>query len=142
MMKTYARIEDTVVVELIPSLEIDGEEISIDRRYHPDFVATLVQVPEGAVVQEGDSYVDGQFGPPPPVVVPPMTAEQARAQRDGLLAEATLRIAPLQDAVDLDEATAAEVALLKLWKKYRVDLSRIEQQIGFPTAVDWPQAPA
>lgn len=50
-------------------------------------------------------------------------------------------IAPLQDAVDIDEATAAEEAKLKLWKKYRVALNRLPDQVGYPTAIDWPVAP-
>ena len=63
------------------------------------------------------------------------------AQRDVLLTQAALRIAPLQDAVDLGDATAAEEAALKAWKQYRVKLMRIEQQEGFPAAVVWPGAP-
>jgi len=51
-------------------------------------------------------------------------------------------IAPLQDAVDLDEATDAEVALLKEWKRYRVALNRLPDQEGYPTDIDWPAPPA
>ena len=50
-------------------------------------------------------------------------------------------IAPLQDAVDIDEATAAEVLLLKSWKKYRVLLNRVPEQAGYPATIDWPVAP-
>ena len=46
-------------------------------------------------------------------------AETAR-----LRALADTAIAPLQDAVDIDDATDAEVALLKAWKKYRVEIGR------------------
>jgi hypothetical protein len=68
-------------------------------------------------------------------------ADEARAQRDSLLSLAAIRIAPLQDAVDIDDATAADVALLKKWKQYRVALNRIQDQAGFPGQVDWPVAP-
>ncbi|VVP17308.1 hypothetical protein PS870_03627 [Pseudomonas fluorescens] len=54
---------------------------------------------------------------------------------------AGIRIAPLQDAVDLGDASDGDVASLKLWKQYRVALNRIEQQTGFPVTVDWPVAP-
>lgn len=60
------------------------------------------------------------------------------AKRDALMAEAAARIAPLQDAVDLNEATPAETAALTVWKRYRVQLNRIEQQAGYPDTVDWP----
>lgn len=82
---------------------------------------------------------------PPPYVPPPETdaqvAARVLAERDERLAFATLRIAPLQDAVDLDMATDEEVALLKKWKAYRVLLSRIDQQTGFPRNIAWPIMP-
>lgn len=61
--------------------------------------------------------------------------------RDGLLRDATTRIAPLQDAVDLGDATAGEEIELKAWKRYRVDLNRIQLQPGFPASIDWPAVP-
>ncbi|KIU47543.1 tail fiber protein [Pseudomonas putida] len=64
----------------------------------------------------------------------------ALAQRDGLMAVATARMAPLQDAVDLGEATASEEAVMLSWKRYRVALNRIELQPEFPI-VDWPASP-
>ncbi|OOV90968.1 phage tail protein [Pseudomonas sp. MF6396] len=51
-------------------------------------------------------------------------------------------IAPLQDAVDLDDATEAEATALKAWKKYRVALNRLPDQPGYPTDIDWPAPPA
>ncbi|EZI23788.1 tail fiber assembly protein [Pseudomonas extremaustralis] len=74
-----------------------------------------------------------------------LTPEQliaaALADRDNLLATAALRIAPLQDAVDLDEATPEDIANLKLWKQYRIALNRLEQQTAYPTTINWPVAP-
>lgn len=57
-------------------------------------------------------------------------------------AVADAAIAPLQDALELDEATEAEAALLKEWKRYRVALSRLPEQEGYPSEVDWPAPPA
>ncbi|HCV38575.1 MAG TPA: phage tail protein [Pseudomonas sp.] len=51
-------------------------------------------------------------------------------------------IAPLQDAVDLEEATEAEIALLKEWKRFRVALNRLPEQAGYPATIDWPSPPA
>ncbi|GFM84999.1 tail fiber assembly protein [Pseudomonas cichorii] len=59
-----------------------------------------------------------------------------------LRAAADYAIAPLQDAVDIDDATDAEIALLKAWKKYRVALVRLPEQPGYPTAINWPSIPA
>jgi hypothetical protein len=159
-VKAYARIQDGRVVEIIaaslaeadfmgPPVEEGGElvllvaagnEIPIGLRFHADLVATMREAPADASVNVGDSFSDADgFGPPP--AVPAATATQVLAYRDVLLGEATLRIAPLQDAVELDEVTTAEEAALKAWRQYRVALNRIEQQSGFPATVDWPKAP-
>jgi len=73
---------------------------------------------------------------------PEQVLSSANAQRDSLLAVAGLRIAPLQDAVDLDAATADDTANLKLWKQYRVAVNRVSEQPGFPATIDWPAPPA
>lgn len=155
-MKYFALIAAGLVAEVFPQfvdLEFPGlvtdedptpspvvRAVPLAERYTPEFVGGLVECPEGTLA--GYVYADGVFSPPQPYVPPPPTAAEVLAQRDMRLAEATLRIAPLQDAVDLDEATPAETALLKQWKQYRVALSRIEQQAGFPATVIWPTAPA
>ncbi|MFL1475386.1 tail fiber assembly protein [Pseudomonas grimontii] len=65
----------------------------------------------------------------------------AMAKRDSLLSIAAIRIAPLEDAVEEDMATAADVALLKKWKQYRIAVNRIDQRPGFPANIDWPVVP-
>ena len=50
-------------------------------------------------------------------------------------------IAPLQDAVDIDDATDADVVLLKAWKKYRVALNRLPDEPGYPSSISWPVTP-
>nr|WP_310794634.1 tail fiber assembly protein [Pseudomonas sp. S07E 245] len=83
-----------------------------------------------------------------------VTAEaKAQAAADQLIAAvvadlaqrravADAAIAPLQDAVDIDEATTDEEGRLKLWKKYRVALNRLPDQPGYPATIDWPAPPA
>ncbi|MDR5797263.1 tail fiber assembly protein [Caballeronia sp. LZ008] len=74
--------------------------------------------------------------------LPKYTQEQILANntatRDFLLSQAALAIAPLQDAVDLGEATDAETALLKLWKQYRIAVNRLDMTQASPA---WPPAP-
>ncbi len=91
---------------------------------------------------EIETYLDLKDGPPPTPIPLPPTGEQSNAQRDRLLTMAALRIAPLQDAVDLDLATAEDIAMLKKWKKYRVDVNRTTEQSGWPHEVSWPVEPA
>ncbi|WP_208950162.1 tail fiber assembly protein [Rahnella sp. ChDrAdgB13] len=65
--------------------------------------------------------------------------EQATVTRDNLQAEAALKIAPLQDAVDIDDATDEERASLTAWKKYRVALNRLD--LSAAPDITWPEAP-
>lgn len=67
------------------------------------------------------------------------TVVTEQAQRRAV---ADAAIAPLQDAVELDEATEAEAALLIDWKRYRVALSRLPDQEGYPSDIEWPAPPA
>ena len=93
--------------------------------------------------------IDNGFKVAPPLVPEPepeptlgeLTAI-ANGRRDYLLKLAAFRIAPLQDAIDLDSATDADKANLKLWKQYRVDVNRVPDQAGFPTTIDWPAQPS
>ena len=62
-------------------------------------------------------------------------------ERNRLQAEATARIAPLQDAADLEDATEAERVELDAWKRYRIALNRVPLQDSYPKAIDWPTPP-
>jgi len=77
-----------------------------------------------------------------PVPQPIDPLERAQAEIARLRAVADYAVAPLQDAVDVDEATETDVAALKAWKKYRVALKRVPDQAGYPGSIDWPEVPA
>lgn len=131
-MNYFALITNGIVAEVFPEfIDVEFPEgkrpVDIEDRYSADFIATLVPYDPA--------------NPPVPPPVPPVTVAQVLADRDGRLTIAALRIAPLQDAVDLDEVTSAETAALKVWKQYRVALNRIETQANFPDDVNWPVAP-
>ncbi|MDR9834893.1 tail fiber assembly protein [Herbaspirillum huttiense] len=89
-------------------------------------------------------YVDAASTTTTPAIgesTPDELAAAVGQLRDQLLQEASLRIAPLQDEVDLGVATAATNAQLLLWKQYRIQLNRVPQQEGYPEEVVWPTAP-
>lgn len=67
--------------------------------------------------------------------------QSALAKRDELLRNTVLRIAPLQYADEIADASHEEQLALLEWKLYSVELNRIERQAGFPTDIDWPVAP-
>lgn len=56
------------------------------------------------------------------------------------LSSAATAIAPLQDAVDIGEATEEEKALLLAWKKYRVQLNRVDTSTA--PDIEWPEFPS
>lgn len=84
--------------------------------------------------EEGYAFLTDQ---PPPT--PEEILTRNTATKNNLLAAATLAIAPLQDAVDIGEATPEEEALLLLWKKYRVAVNRVGLTLADPV---WPPLPA
>ncbi|WP_166359274.1 tail fiber assembly protein [Pseudomonas akapageensis] len=131
-MNIYAYIQDGLL-----HWKFESEE-------PPEFAPniTIVDITGEHPMPEEGWLFDGQaFSPPPPP-----SAEELLARAQGrLMAERKVAddaIAPLQDAIDLDEATEEEIARLKLWKKYRIALSRVVEQTGYPQAIEWPVAPA
>lgn len=69
-MKTFIRIESGVVMETIrAAVDDDGNEIPIELRFTPEFVATLVELPEGQEPPPDNSpaeFVDGEWVFPQP----------------------------------------------------------------------------
>jgi hypothetical protein len=124
--------------------------------------ATLGAIPFTASPEDNEAYgrelferaLALEFGP---ILEPEGTAlaQAALLTRGRLSAVATATINPLQtaldtlqDAVRLNLATAEEATSLPLkqaeldaWRAYRVYLSRIETQAGYPAAIEWPSAP-
>lgn len=68
-------------------------------------------------------------------------AAEADVERDNRLRVVVIRVAPLQYAYELGEADSDQAALLQAWKRYAVNLTKIEQQADYPMIIDWPQAP-
>jgi len=86
-------------------------------------------------------------GMPAWIDLPPPTNEQlianAEAEKSSLLALARISIAPLQDAVDIKDATDEEIALLKKWKQYSVSVNRVDTaKVSAKNPVRFPEIPA
>lgn len=94
----------------------------------------------GKVITEDEKGYPVLADPPPPT---PLTHEEevalANKKKTYLLAQATVAINPLQDAVDLDDATDEEVALLKKWKQFRVAVNRVDTELA--PDITWPVPP-
>ena len=71
-------------------------------------------------------------------------AQQAQQKRLTLMSEASQEIAVLTDAVDPDVISAPSAddqVKLIAWKAYRVALSKVDQQAGYPHTITWPPRP-
>lgn len=62
-MKTYARIVDGIVAEIVKNSPSDGP---IDQRFHPAFVAAMIEVVGGVPVLPGWLWDGASFTAPPP----------------------------------------------------------------------------
>ncbi|MHC8470995.1 tail fiber assembly protein [Plesiomonas shigelloides] len=106
------------------------------------FIDSLGPLPENTVLQAPNGEYerwDGSQWVKDPVAEKQAQIEQANTQKNMLLRQAGERIAPLQDAVDLDMASTEETALLADLKRYRVLLSRVDTHLA--PDIDWPLAP-
>lgn len=139
-MGIYALIKDGAVTNTILW---EGPDVS-----PVDFGegVTYAEIPdsEGNQPSIGWSYDGSVFS------APPLTDEEIAVQKKqkiasnvatkaNLIAQATIAIAPLQDAVDLGEATEDEAASLKAWKQYRVAVNRIDANTA--EDITWPESP-
>lgn len=118
MTKQFVQLEEDKVVTVF------GGEPNVE--YWPDYTE---------IEEEDSRYVDfiNLFNK--------STDKLILENRDTLLRDTALKIAPLQYAVDLKIQTASELNLLKAWKEYSVALNRVQDQSGFPESVVWPEAP-
>ncbi|PHM26090.1 tail fiber assembly protein [Xenorhabdus ehlersii] len=95
------------------------------------------QVPVGLNINGGWQYRAGKICPR--IYTPEEYQQQAVYQKQHLMNIARDKIAPLQDAVDLDMATDAEKLSLAEWRKYRVLLNRVDCSTA--PDIQWPEQP-
>lgn len=127
MTSAYALIEKGIVTNTIVWEGPDAELVDFGK----DVTYAVIPDEDGNQPSIGWSY-DGSLFTAPPLTEDEIAAQNTQkvanntAMKANLIAQATIEIAPLQDAVDLDEATDAESNSLKAWKQYRVAVNRID----------------
>lgn len=108
---------------------------------------SYVEIPDGDGVLPSLNWTfDGKKFTAPPLtedeiaIINEAAIAQNVATKQSLMDIATLTRDTLQDAVDEGIATDEESALLPLWKKYRILLSRINSNTA--DDISWPAVPA
>ncbi|MBH3405684.1 tail fiber assembly protein [Pseudomonas glycinae] len=137
-MKTYARIQDGLVVELI-SLEDDQD---IKDMFHPSMI--WVQVNESDGVCEGwvASYANDTWAFTAwtgPTLSPEETLSMNKVTQTTLQAQASESMTPLLLSLQLGDATEEETALAKKWQAYSRALKTVDLTAKNPK---WPSVPA
>lgn len=111
------------------------DAVAVDESVYTEFAATTAPT--------GQMRVAGADGMPEWGDIPAPTKEElialAGKEKELRISEASAKISPLQDAVDLGMATDEEVVQLTEWKKYRVLLNRVD--ISEAPDIDWPEVP-
>jgi hypothetical protein len=107
-MKTYARIENGIVTELIPALfDGEGKEYAIAERFPAEVAATIVDAPPG--VAEWWAYAGGAFSAPAAPVASAVPSSISPAQ-----ARIALHNAGLLDRVEA-AVSAADIVTQIAW---------------------------
>ncbi|NUT73517.1 hypothetical protein HNO86_00530 [Pseudomonas sp. C1C7] len=138
-MKTYARIYDGHVVEIFST---DG---NIAEMFHSSFVWVDVSEEEispeyGWVAVENDGGWDfSEYVTPPPTDA--QLKAEVLAQRDAYIMAANEATMGMADAYIAGILNEADTARFKLFAAYKLSLSKITQQPGFPATISWPEMP-
>lgn len=116
----------------------------IDSKYQPlkneynsiPLVFFEIQLDLKSLTKMSKKEIESHINPKP-------TKEQlvikAESEKASLIAEATIKISPLQDAVDIGNATDSEISMLRSWKEYRVNVNRVDSSLS--PDIEWPQKP-
>ncbi|HGM7717270.1 TPA: tail fiber assembly protein [Serratia marcescens] len=94
-----------------------------------EFGKVIVSKAENGCVWDGNDYIESEIN---------IETIQMEETKRYLLNEASERISILSDAVDMGMATEIEKANLLEWRKYRVQVNRIDEN----NKDGWPKKPA
>ncbi|HEY2452865.1 MAG TPA: tail fiber assembly protein [Scandinavium sp.] len=105
-----------------------------------DYRALMDGQTNGQMIVPGENGYPILQDRPEHVATPEELIAKVHTVKTQLMTSAATAIAPLQDAADLEIATDEESALLLAWKKYRVQLNRVDSSLA--PDIEWPEPPA
>lgn len=124
--------------------EVTGEYIGFEQADESPLEPGVFMLPAFSTAIEPPAFLEGYYRkwngtewiqealpePLPPSPEPPITEEQARAERNNKLLES-----------DWAMLTDVPISNRSEWVTYRQSLRDVPQQAGFPTDIDWPAKP-
>lgn len=114
---------------------VDGSKVEIKELGELPENVTDQPKPEGYYKWNGENWVEDTEA----------KDEATKQQNNAFLSSETRRvndaIAPLDDAIEFGMATEDEIYRHKELRKYRILLSRVPNQEGWPLEVTWPDKP-
>lgn len=154
-MKTYARLDGDIVMEIIPPITYledlpdwqpgdpsrIGQEIPIEQRFSATFVSWLVDI-TGIDPQPDQHWTYDGFTFFPPAIYTPGPDDilaSNRATQGYLLSQASQAMTPVFLALQLGDATDDETLRAKAWRSYYQALNAVDLTSVSP---EWPTAPA
>lgn len=140
-MKTYARIFDGKVVEIIlPIVGDDGVEVPIELRFTPDYVLSMVEITGiDPIPQEAWTYVDGVFAAPVPRAPTQQEIEATNSmEKSSLKLAASQAMTPILMALQLGDTDDAVTLKAKAWRSYYQNLEAVDVTVAVP---NWPEPP-
>lgn len=94
---------------------------------------------QGLVISISNTGQPALTSPPSPTEQ--QLLEQAMQIQQQKLKEASVQIEPLIYLDSLGQLSAQETEILSQWRQYTVDVSRANQQPGWPNTISWPVKP-
>ena len=94
---------------------------------------------QGLVISISNTGQPVLASPPPPTEQ--QLLERAMQIQQQKLKEASVQMEPLIYLDSLGQLSAQETEVLRQWRQYTVDVSRANQQPGWPRTISWPVKP-
>lgn len=137
MGSTYAMITDGAVFQIFPPVVIDGVDIPLSERLHPDLYATCVNI-DGIVPQPQEHWTYDGVDFHPPQSNEPSIEQRNEMFRAVLRDQARLSMVPVLMSLQLGNATDQESAVARAWQTYYKALDNVDITQELP---EWPTPP-
>lgn len=136
-----ASFEPQYFISLDKKSYVDGMMVALTEGEAENYTnqgLTILSADVFESIGQDSRYIDGEVVQGSPRVVE-LTPEAAKTIAVSKISEATTRINILQDEIDLGLSREASADELKIWKRYRIALNRLD--LSAAPDITWPEMP-